>query len=362
MREIPNSPGPLLRSWQTGQILFARVLETSPAGQLVLRVGGHHVTASAGISIPRGTVLTLEVGNLAPVPSLKILNAPSAAVAEAPAASLLDRQLQVLLPRTGTVTAPFTTLMDPLQSASILSLAGAQASLLNRLEKSVGRLELLTDPKELQKAIRQSGVFLESDLLQVVRSGGLLPQGDAKAALFKLLQQVDRALSHAGEIAGDNVGLKGLLKLQGELLGALATITLNQYASCRVGERPGARWLFELPVMFDELVHGLLISISQDSASKNEPEELQDWKVLLNVSLPVYGAIEAELFVRGNKVSVVVYAQQPTTVELLEAKLPRLRQGLEQCGLEVSVLLCRQGDCEGINSIAKRPVCVDEHA
>ncbi|MFT5767719.1 MAG: flagellar hook-length control protein FliK, partial [Halioglobus sp.] len=66
-------------------------------------------------------------------------------------------------------------------------------------------------------------------------------------------------------------------------------------------------------------------------------------KVLLSMSLPKLGDIEADLFLGGNKVSVVMYAQAQHTAELLNSRLPKLRAGLESYGLNVSVLLCHQG-------------------
>jgi hypothetical protein len=68
--------GPLLRSWQLGQVLQARVVDQSSPGNLLLRIGGHQLTATAGFQVPKGTLLSLEVTGLFPAPSMKVINPP----------------------------------------------------------------------------------------------------------------------------------------------------------------------------------------------------------------------------------------------------------------------------------------------
>ena len=69
-----------LKSWQVGQVLQALVTDKFPSGQLVLRVAGQQITATADIPVQKGAVLTLEVNRLTPTPTLKIIDAPVASV------------------------------------------------------------------------------------------------------------------------------------------------------------------------------------------------------------------------------------------------------------------------------------------
>ena len=66
-----------------------------------------------------------------------------------------------------------------------------------RLYQNLPPLDLLSDTKILQRALFQTGFFLESELWRLVRNGGVLAQGDIKAVLFKLRRRMDRALSRS---------------------------------------------------------------------------------------------------------------------------------------------------------------------
>ncbi|MEZ5480928.1 MAG: hypothetical protein R3E73_01785 [Porticoccaceae bacterium] len=93
-----------LKSWQVGQVLQALVTDKSPAGNLVLRIGGHQITATADIPVQKGAVLMLEVQGLKPVPTLKVTGSfVDSHVAQNVTAknSIVDGQLQLLVPRQG---------------------------------------------------------------------------------------------------------------------------------------------------------------------------------------------------------------------------------------------------------------------
>ncbi|MFT4826174.1 MAG: hypothetical protein ACJASY_000856 [Halioglobus sp.] len=332
---------PLLKSLQLGQLLIARVQDKTSSGNLLLQVSGQKIVAATDVTVRKGAVLMLEVTGLSPSPSLKIIHNPLSAARTS--ANPLESQLQVLVPRQGSVAAPLLTLLDPVQSANILSLAGLKSDELQRLFKSVPTLHLLSDPKALQKAVQQSGFFLESELALVLLNAGVFTNTDLKAALLRLLFRIEQALVKPRAEGGGGSVLSSLEDLEGELKGALATITLNQVAACQRDERHGNTWLFDMPFRLADSVYGLTIAVLRENSPDGESADQMDWKVLLSMSLPKLGDIEADLFLGGNKVSVVMYAQAQHTAELLNSRLPKLRAGLESYGLNVSVLLCHQG-------------------
>jgi hypothetical protein len=53
-----------INNWQIGQTLNALVTGQRPTGELVLRVGGQQITATADIPIQQGASLMLEVKQL----------------------------------------------------------------------------------------------------------------------------------------------------------------------------------------------------------------------------------------------------------------------------------------------------------
>ncbi len=351
-----------LKSWQVGQVLQALVTDKFPSGQLVLRVAGQQITATADIPVQKGAVLTLEVNRLTPTPTLKIIDAPVTGGAQL---GRLNGELQLLLPQLlpqqGRVLDPLLTLFTTQQGANILALLGLKNADIERLLKQVHRAEHLVDPKLLKMAVEKSGLFLEAQLQQLVLSGGMLPPGDLKAELLRLLHRVNRKLKEQNRVGEDEAVLLALEELQKDLEGAIAKISLNQLAVCLPDESNQQKWSFDIPVRFKEFVATLSLSIYRDSESQNKLPEQQDWKATLSVTLPKLGLVEAELFLRGNKVSVVIFSEHAQTVKLINAQMDQLRTGLESRGMDVSVLLGREGELKPKSTENSRANnCVDE--
>jgi len=351
-----------LKSWQVGQVLQALVTDKFPSGQLVLRVAGQQITATADIPVQKGAVLTLEVNRLTPTPTLKIIDAPVTGGAQL---GRLNGELQLLLPQLlpqqGRVLDPLLTLFTTQQGANILALLGLKNADIERLLKQVHQAEHLVDPKLLKMAVEKSGLFLEAQLQQLVLSGGMLPPGDLKAELLRLLHRVNRKLKEQNRVGEDEAVLLALEELQQDLEGAIAKISLNQLAVCLPDESNQQKWSFDIPVRFKEIVATLSLSIYRDSEPQNKLPEQQDWKATLSVTLPKLGLVEAELFLRGNKVSVVIFSEQAQAVELINAQMDQLRTGLESRGMDVSVLLGREGELKRKSTENSRANnCVDE--
>ncbi|MDX2462968.1 MAG: flagellar hook-length control protein FliK [Porticoccus sp.] len=350
-----------LKSWQVGQVLQALVTDKFPSGQLVLRVAGQQITATADIPVQKGAVLMLEVSRLTPTPTLKIIHAP---VAAGVSVSALRGELQLLLPQflpqQGRVLDPFLTLFSPAQGANILAFLGLKRADIERLFKQVHRVDQLVDPKLLKVAVERSGLFLESQLQQLVSAGGLLPPGDLKAELLRLLNRVNRKLKHPSGIDHETLGL--LNKLKQELDGAIAKITLHQLEASQSDSSGQTVWSFEIPIRFKESVAYLSLSVTRDNdpSDKPKPQDQQDWKAVLSVTAPKLGLVEAELFLRGQKVSVVIFSSENKTVQLINNQIDQLRVGLESRGLDVSVLLSREGELKPKQNKASSSGCVDE--
>jgi len=346
-----------LKSWQVGQVLQALVADKFPSGQLVLRIGGHQITATADIPVQKGAVLTLEVSSLAPTPSLKILEAARQAGSRA---DPLSGQLQFLVPRQGSVADPFTALLDPVRSANILSLLGLKSDALEALFKNISRFDQLADPKQLRRAVNRSGLFLEPQLLLLDQSRGAPFSPDLKADLLRLLKQIDQALARRGSGAAKSGLNEPLSAFREQVEGALSTITLHQLATRTPDERGGCMWLVHIPFQMDESVHCLSLSIEKDAAGPPQEPGDEEWNVLMNLDLPRLGVIEAELFLRGQKLSVVLFSEREDTARLMSNQVSHLRTALEGRGLEVSVLLSHQGSRAGEPLMSRLRECVDE--
>jgi hypothetical protein len=335
-----------LKNWQVGQVLQALVTDKRPSGELVLRVGAQQITATSDIPIQKGARLMLEVTGLTPTPSLKVINAPiagnlSGLESRTVPLATLSGHLQVLMPRQGRVERPLNTLLGFSENTRLLSLLGLKEGFLERLTTSLIQFRSLSDAKELRKAMGESGLFFESKLLQ---RGGVGIQDDVKVLLMKLLAQVKPALSRQASVAASAryaTEQAVLLNLKRELEGAMATITLNQLASNQHGEVGGAVWLFDVPFQLQEKLYSLSLRIERDGrqAQGEDDDEEKNWNIVLSINLPQLGKIEAELFLRGSKVSVVMYSEQDDTAKMIANQLDSLKLGLQSRGLDVSVIL-----------------------
>jgi hypothetical protein len=348
-----------LKSWQVGQVLQALVTDKAPSGELILRIGGHQITATADIPVQKGAVLMLEVSNLQPIPSLKIIN-PTVVGANPAINDPLANQLQVLVARQGAVVSPFASLLNPAMNAHLLALLGIRGETLQRLQQLLSRIGTGADPELLRKAVQQSGLFLESQMLGVAARGAPLPEGDIKAMLLRLRDLANRALKQLHGSGKNKSDRAELLQFTSELEGALATITLNQMTACRVDENGSRVWIFDIPFMMGDSVHKFSLTISREGGSNVASDEGQDWKVVLSLNLPKLGGIDAELFVRGSKVSVVIYSELEATAHAMDVQMDALRSGLESRGLNLSVLRCQQGSRGEETAASRWRDCVDE--
>lgn len=352
-----KSPAPLLQSLRVGQMLTVTVVDKPASGTLLLQVGAHQVSAKADIAVQIGTVLKLQVSSLGATPSLSIVNPGSpGSLAQVP----LDRFLKLLVPAQGSTAIPLQTLLDPSKNANILSLLGLNKQEMERIFKTLSQNQLPVDASAVKNLVDKSGLFLESHLRSMLETSGLLRSDDLKAVLLSLLGNVKLALAKSLRQKGVTPGFDDLLVLQEELEGALATITLKQLAALQAHERGTCFWSFEIPVRLQNEMHSIELRIEREDKASEEDMESEDWKVQLNVTLPQLGPIEAELFMRGSKVSVVIYAQQAETANLMDGNLHRLKSGLENAGLSVSVLLCHQGSLGDRRLGDEWSKCVDE--
>lgn len=317
-----------LRGLQPGQVVRAQVLD-SAGGAATLSIGGRQVSAATEVFLPRGAWLNLVVTALTPTLTVTILQ-PAARRAQAQ--SPLEQHFQTLLPRQGSVVAPLQALLDPSRRVNLLSLPGVGDAALDSALEELLPLGPPRSAEALRKALAQSGVYYEAG--QALR--GAQPAAvDLKALLLRLLARIERA-------QGERLAAgQPLAELARSIDGALATIALNQLVSTPYPGQDTLYWVFQIPFRLGEQVHGLAITLARGAAG--EEEEQREWKALLALDLPWLGSIEAEVFLRGSRVSLVIYSQRGPSVGLLEAALPGLQAAFEAAGLQAGVLRVHHG-------------------
>ncbi|HBM83217.1 MAG TPA: flagellar hook-length control protein FliK, partial [Halieaceae bacterium] len=106
-----------LKNWQVGQTLSALVSGQRPTGELVLRVGGLQITATADIPVQQGARLLLEVRQLQPQAVLRIIGNPASPASAEPGGNV--RLLGAAAPGVETVNAlaRVVSLLQPAEGA-----------------------------------------------------------------------------------------------------------------------------------------------------------------------------------------------------------------------------------------------------
>ncbi len=331
-----------LQTWRLGQQFSGRVLSQSPAGDALIRLGAHQITARAPFTLPVGSAVRFEVSALLPLPQLKLVaDKPVGAATADP----IGQQLRVLLPMQSSVAAPLARLLLSTESAKLLSLLGLGNDASERLRALLPSLRQLTDPAELQSLLLNAGAFSAA-----TNNAG----NDLRLALLRLLQRL--AEQRGQQFAGQ--GLSGpalkaadsaMQSLNGALQGALATLALNQLAmaQAQAADRAAYMWLFDLPYQWRDRAGSLAVKLERErprQRGRAKKKEEAGWRVTLRLDLATLGAVEVEIFERAGKVSVVLRAQRVATRQLLSEHLPVLQQALAQRGLDVSTMRCYMGD------------------
>lgn len=326
-----------INNWQVGQTLNALVTNQLPTGDLVLRVGGQQITATADIPIQQGARLQLEVTQLQPIPTLKVLN-PIAS----PAAANVGGTLQ-LLPgnASGIASPPLATVVQSLQTyQGAVALPPVVADSLGQLLKQVSRPVQLTQPAALATAVRDSGVFLETELQ--ASSSGRAPsvETDFKAGLFRSLAKVEAALARIAALAMPASDAEALMDLKRELEAGLGRVTLHQLNSQPVDAQASRHWQLEIPVQIAGSVHSVQIEIDRDKAGAPDQDgdaEDDRWRVKLQLEPRGLGALEIAMQLQGDSLTLNIAAQRAEIRQLIDASIPTLVATLESRGIDLTV-------------------------
>ncbi len=181
---LTGSP-PDLRAWQVGQLLQAQVLTGTVNNQVTLRIGQTTLAAQTQTPLTAGQTLTVQVARLGDQPVLKLLPQTPPVLTDPLTAALrsaLPRQtgLAPLLANLGLLaqSARAGNTPPPLP-ATVLQAA-------EQIYRDLSDSHQAATARGLQRAIRDTGLFLESKLAQLTRGGSAELGTDFKAALLRL--------------------------------------------------------------------------------------------------------------------------------------------------------------------------------
>ncbi|WP_284177945.1 flagellar hook-length control protein FliK [Rhabdaerophilum sp. SD176] len=214
----------------------------------------------------------------------------------------------------------------------------------------------LATPEGLQSALARSGLFLETNLARTLP--GQTPPADLKsqlAAVRRAAEQIRQVT--AGTDPGDLARLAE---------GGTERIKLMQLASLpahpeivRTDESgQGFRLTVSVPLAPQgpdrpqTAMMGLMIehqpdhapapedALRQESAGEGQPFP---WKVRIALDLEETGPVEAEIGLRGQSVSVQVWAEQPAMARLARQKIGDLHSALSGAAFEITRLDVHDG-------------------
>lgn len=325
-----------INNWQVGQTLNALVLGQRPGGELVLRVGGQQITATADIPVQQGANLLLEVKQLRPVPTLRVLNpAPEAGAAR------LNGTLQLMASTsTGMATPPLATVAQAVQAVQARgALPAGVVDALSQMLRQISRPERLTQPEGIARAFRESGLLFESHLRAGAQGTGPMPvpATDLKASLLRSLARVDAALARVEALALTPAGVEDLLALKRELEGGLGRVTVHQLNSVPQDPGAGRHWQLEIPVQVAGDFHNLRIELEEerrrDHAAPARDDEEAPWRVTLKLAPEAIGAVEVRLRLQGDEVSARFAAARPEIRHLFDAGMLQLTNALASRGI-----------------------------
>jgi hypothetical protein len=127
---------------------------------------------------------------------------------------------------------------------------------------------------------------------------------------------------------------------------AVARIHLNQLASLpREAEHRLVEWLFDIPVRRGDAIDLWSARIYRDADDKTQgaAQTTAQWRIQLAFDLPGLGPMQAQVSLRGERVSTHFWATEAATLPLLRQHLHELRRGMLAVGLEVGEIDCQQG-------------------
>ena len=181
-RSLATTTRSLAGQWQVGQLLQATVTE-SRSGKVLLAIGNRQISAETSLALEKGQQLTLQVRSLGEQPVLKI----AGSAGEPPTNSAI----RLLLPKQGAMP-PFLATMAQLARSYNPSIPALINELVRSIVKQMPDTKTAATPQGLKKAVTESGVFLERQLLLQSNQASrpLFINSDFKANLLRLVQLV----------------------------------------------------------------------------------------------------------------------------------------------------------------------------
>lgn len=95
---------------------------------------------------------------------------------------------------------------------------------------------------------------------------------------------------------------------------------------------------------------------------ENSDKEKENWQIILAFNFKTLGNVQSKIFLTGDKVSTVFYAEQTKTADKIKQLLPLLETGLAEAGLKVNKISVTIGELEDKPVVNRGISLLDETA
>lgn len=355
-----------------GQALKAVVLTPLNDGEVTISINGQSINAKATQQFTPGETLDVKVVNTEEEIVLQIQQQQQSTPTLQK--TVLQNALMQALPK----QAPPTSLLDNLAQLMLSSQLDQNAklppSIMQQIKTLLASIPALSQlPQQLSKAIDQSGMFLESNLLQWQPGMPSAPlQTDIKAQYLKLLNSLPIELKNSLliNIKSDSQDTSGIQRAPLPLPGAipqplhkdamlnladktpetiqtviheqisqtLSRITANQITHLTQNaqaddSKTGFLIMLDIPVKTSENdIDVIPLMIKQRKATAIEPSQ---WSISFAVSMTQLGDMQGTVTLRGNDVNVKINTETQETITTLKNHQGEMELLLKELGLNL---------------------------
>lgn len=320
--------GVMLSNWRVGQVLNALVVDTRPNSGVLLSVGGKQFVATTDLPVQPGTRMAMEVQKVGEEIVLKRV------------------QEQALQPANSSARAAETALaLSSARPAGLLNLLAAQPARFGSPDVQELAKDLMgraprgdnLKPGQLQRAMKQSGLFAEADLA----SGRTAAARQSTKSTLSQLQTLALALADdLDEASAETRVLRQIGERAGALLNGIAS---NQLASVPSDDEEVLRWVFTLPVQVGDQFQDVRMQIEREPRTADE-DAGESWHATINVDLPRLGSVDINLRMARGAVRVDFVCDSPRSASILDRSMGALEQRLIERDLRVGHLGAEAAD------------------
>lgn len=174
-------------SYKIGQILNAIVLSNSHQGRVAIRIGNMELTASTNIALQQNTPLELKVAQLQPKLQLQIL-LPGGG-------NPLHEAMLKMLPQQTSLAPLLAELVFKAQAKQHTAAPAPPQAAIKNLLAALPTRQDIRQADGLQRAVAQSGLFLEAKLATAASSQRPALATDLKSLLLRYLDTLQQSRS-----------------------------------------------------------------------------------------------------------------------------------------------------------------------